>query len=88
MKTMDKDPNANKPVVFDWSEWLADNESISSFTTAVVGVTKGSESNDGRRVTVWVSGGSVGAAASVSCQITTNSGRVDRRKVAFTIKEM
>jgi len=80
-----KDPDATLDFAFDWSEWLATNETISTYTlTASTGITLETEgafaqSESGGIVTVWLSGGTAGDWYTVACKITTNAGRTDER---------
>lgn len=82
-----KDPDAVLDYVFDWSQWLATGETISSHTVTVTGVVKDSSTNSTTAVTAWISGGSIAAAASVTCQITTSDGRTDDRTISLRIAE-
>lgn len=86
-----KDPNAILDYVFDWGKWLAavaPADTIASISTIETGVTVNSSSFSGSIVTIWVQGGSVGSAASVTCRINTAAGRTDDRTLHFTITEL
>lgn len=84
-----KDPDARLDYSFDWTDWLADGEAISTYAVTVDGVTKESDSRSGAVVTAWVSGGTAGDVASVTCSITTNSvpARTDHRTVYLRVRE-
>lgn len=82
-----KDPDAVLDYEFDWSEWLASGETISSTTVTVTGVTLDSSPNDSTSVVAWVSGGTDGAVATVACRITTSAGRTDERTITLRITE-
>ncbi len=84
-----KDPDARLDYSFDWTDWLDDGESISTYAITVDGVAKDSDSRNGAVVTAWVSGGTADEVASVTCQITTNSvpARTDQRTVYLRIRE-
>lgn len=79
-----KDPDAVLDYEFDWSQWLADGETIASKTVTVTGVTLDSSSSDATSVVAWVSGGS-DSYATVACRITTTAGRTDERTIRLTI---
>jgi len=77
-----KDPSAVLDYVFDWTEWLATGESISSYTiTADTGITVETDSEASGKVTVWLSGGTAGINYKVACKITTSAGRTDERTI-------
>lgn len=86
-----KDPDAILDYSFDWEteDWLAAGESVSSYVVTVDGVTLSTHSRTGGIVTAWVSGGTVGEVASITCQITTDSvpARTDQRTVYLKIRE-
>lgn len=77
-----KDPDAVLDYYFDWSEWLATGETISSNTITVpTGITKDSDSATTTKVTVWLSGGTDGTTYTVACKIVTSAGRTDERSI-------
>lgn len=88
-----KDPDAVLDYSFDWATegWLAEGESISTYSISVDGVTLDSHSRSGGVVTAWVSGGTAqpGEVASITCSVTTNSvpARTDNRTVYLRIRE-
>lgn len=84
-----KDPDAVLDYVFDWTDWLTENgDAIASYTVTVDGVTKDSDSRVGARVTAWVSGGTVGTTASVTCRVVTDNSptRTDERTIYLKIR--
>lgn len=84
-----KDPSATLDYTFDWTDWLTENgDAIASYSVSVDGVTKDTDSRVGAQVTAWVSGGTVGDVASVTCRVTTNStpARVDERTIYLRIE--
>ena len=89
MRTWDKDPQAVLDWAFDWSNWLATSEQISGTPTITVesGLTKDSQSNTTNKVTVWLSGGTLGEVYRVSCRITTNQGRTDERTIGIRVTD-
>jgi len=77
-----KDPDAVLDYVFDWSDWLADGETISSHEISIeTGITKDSDSADDDSVTVWLSGGTAGEEYTVACKIVTSDSRTDERSM-------
>lgn len=81
-----KDPDAIKDYYFDWREWLDDGDSVDSYTVTATGVTVASHSNDSGLIAVWLSGGTVGTSASVTCRIVTTGGRTDDKTMLFQIR--
>jgi hypothetical protein len=77
-----KDPEAVLDYAFDWSDWLATGETISSHTiTTETGITKDSDSEAAGVVTVWLSSGTAGTNYRVECKIVTSAGRTDERTI-------
>lgn len=91
MATFKKDPNATLDYTFDWTDFLAPiGDTIASVTWVLsTGLTKVSQSNTTTTATAFVSGGTVGDTATLTCRITTNSTppRVDDRSVFLKIVE-
>jgi hypothetical protein len=82
-----KDPQATLDFKWDWSNWLANSEVISSVTiTAPTGITVSNQSNTTNTVTVWLSGGTAGVNYDVTCKITTSNtpARIDERTISIT----
>lgn len=70
-----KDPAALLDYQFDWTDWLDQGETISSYTIdADPGLTVHSDAQDGPVVTVWLSGGTAGRIYNVTCTITSSVG--------------
>jgi hypothetical protein len=83
-----KDPDATLDFAFDWSDWLADSETISTYTiTAQTGLTKTLDSQANGIVTVWVSGGTAGNWYSLACKIVTNANRTDERTMRIQVQD-
>jgi hypothetical protein len=77
-----KDPDANLDYGFDWSQWLAASETISTSIWIVdAGLTKGTTSATTTGTTVWLSGGTAGTTYLAVNRIVTNQGRTDDRTV-------
>lgn len=81
------DPNAVLDYGFNWTGWLDDGDTISTFEVIVDGVTLDSATRSGSVITAWISGGTVGRRATVTCRITTTEGRTDDRTLYLTIAE-
>jgi hypothetical protein len=86
-----KDPDAVIDISFDWTSWLDDigSVTISDVTFTVNGVSSVGSFSDGTVVTVFVSGGTPGSAATVSCKIKTltTPQRTDERTVYIDIAD-
>ncbi len=88
--TIDKDPNAVLDYTIDFTDWCdAQSDTIASHTIAVSGCTIGplGSSHDSKKVTVWISGGTVGTQASATATVVTAAGRTDDRTIYFKIKQ-
>lgn len=86
MREFAKDPNAVLDYVFDWSDWLASGETITTAAMTVeAGVTKDSETNTTTTHTVWLSGGTVGSRYRVTSRVTTNQNRTDDRSAMVRV---
>lgn len=85
-----KDPNAVLDYKFNWSDWLASGETISTITiTAESGITVDSSTitDTGTTVTVWLSSGTAGNIYDVACLITTSDSRTDERTMKIRCQE-
>jgi hypothetical protein len=73
-----KDPASLLDYVWNWAPWLEpDSDTISSYeVVAAPGITVDSDSTDGKKVTVWLEGGTLGASYDVT----------DERTNTFTIR--
>jgi hypothetical protein len=85
-----KDPDDDLDYAFNWADWLATGETISSYTLTVpTGLTEGSgakaTSESSGVITYWISGGTAGSSYDVGCKITTNAGRVKEKSMTFRI---
>lgn len=72
-----KDPHEILDYQMDWSDRLVSAETIltSSFTIASGDVVKDSQGFSGAITTVWLSGGTEGAACTITNRVTTSGGR-------------
>lgn len=84
----DKDPNALLDYQWDWSDWLADGETI---TSAVIDVpddlTLDHQDDAATTVTAWLEGGTDGEGYQVTCSIVTSAGREDDRSIYLRCRE-
>lgn len=86
--TWRKDPDAVLDWVFDWSEWLAAGEAITSHQVIVpADLTLDSSGDDGSAVTAWLSGGTIGSVHTVTCRVTTDGGRTDDRSITIHVAD-
>ena len=87
-----KDPDATLDYLFDWTDWLASAETISSHTitispTGTGALTLDSSNVAGGIVTAWLSSGVLGTVYAVTCNIVTSDSRVDERTMHIRIQE-
>jgi len=85
-----KDPDATLDYQIDWSDWLADGESIVTSEWVVLGATLVDEGSTATLSTAWISGGSVGAMISLTNRITTDSSpvaRIDDRTLIIKVAQ-
>lgn len=81
-----KDPDAKLPYGRDWSDWLADGDTIASATwsiapQAVGGLTVNADKSGvvGPIAYVFLEGGAAGVTYAVTCRVVTASGLQDDR---------
>jgi hypothetical protein len=85
-----KDSNAVLDFKSDWSEWLAEGETIATREVIVPdGITKDSDSitDAATSVTAWLSGGTAGINYTVTYRVVTNQGRTDDRSIQILVRE-
>jgi len=82
-----KDSAATLEYVFDWTAWLGTDTIATALVTTPAGLTEASESNTTTKVTVWLSGGTVGQSYTVVCRITTVAGRIDERSLLIRVRD-
>lgn len=88
MRTWDKDPQASLPWVFDWTAWLAgDTITGTPLVTVDTGLTGSGQTNTTTKVTITLSGGTLGTTYKVACRITTTAGLIDERTIAIRITD-
>lgn len=93
-----KDPEAVLDFRFTWGvsdrndpPWLADGESIQTATITIspddtLEVESDSITDDGKSVTVWLSGGTDGSRYTVRCRIVTTASRTDVRSMTVDVQ--
>lgn len=91
-----KDPDAKLDYGIDWSDWLADGETISSSAWTVpsglaeaTGLPEGVpvKGISGSRAFIWLQGGTAGTTYTVTNRITTSAGRIDDRSLFVAVKQ-
>lgn len=83
-----KDPDARLDWSWDWTDWLAEDETITDHEImAPDGITIDSSSRAGGVVTAWVKDGDVGESYSLVCRIETSAGRVDDRRITLRVRQ-
>lgn len=84
-----KDPQAVLDYAIDWSGWLAEGETVSSFPVTVdTGLTVAQPATHSAGVvTVWLSGGTAGKTYTVTSHVVTNQGREDDRSIRIRVDE-
>lgn len=88
MRTFVKDPDDVLDFLWDWSDWLAESETIAtSQMLPTADVTLDSSSNTTTTATAWLSGGTAGVNAQVTNRITTNQGRTRDETILLQIRE-
>lgn len=88
--TFIKDPQAVLDYAFDWSAWLAADETITTATVTVPTpstLTVNGSTHTDSVVTAWLGGGTVAMNYPVTCHITTSQGRQDDRTIGVKIQE-
>jgi hypothetical protein len=86
VSTFRHDPDAQLDYRFDWSDWLAEGETISTRQVVVDGTaTVDPVTDDGSTVTAWVSDAE--GPVRLTCRITTNQGRTDDRSIRLIVSD-
>lgn len=83
-----KDPDSILDYTIDWEDWL-DGDTISASTWEVdsSGIAVDSDTHTATLATVWLSGGTIGAAYDVTNEIVTATGRTEHRTITIAIGE-
>lgn len=85
-----KDPSAKLDYGFDWSEWLADGETITTSTwTVPSGITKDTDTKSTTGTIVWLSGGTAGESYRLVNRIVTSAGtpRTEERSMDIRVEQ-
>lgn len=87
--TIIKDPDAILDYTIDWTYWLdAVTDTISTKTIVTpTGITCTTSSISGKKVIMWLSGGTAGTTYQVVCRITTVGGRTEDRSIYVAVKQ-
>lgn len=88
--TLTKDPSDEIDYTVDWRTLLsALNDSISSVAWTHTGLTSvAASTHTSTHATVWLGGGTAGTDYTVTCEITTNGGRVIQRSFALRVVDL
>lgn len=82
-----KDPQAVLRHGVDWSAWLEAGETIATEAATSEGLTIDQVSQADGVVTYRVAGGTANTDYTVTCSITTSTGRTDERSVFYRVRE-
>jgi hypothetical protein len=83
-----KNPSAIIDYAVDWTTWMAAGDSLATVTwTVPSGITKVSDTTDGAKCIIWLSGGTVGQNYTLTCSIVTTDGRTDSRQIVIKVKQ-
>lgn len=88
MNKWKKDPSDVLDYEVNWSKWLQAGETLAARTvTPDAGITVDSAVLGVDKVTIWLSGGTVGNTYRIGCRITTTAGRTAERSIRITVEE-
>lgn len=83
-----KDPQATLRHSISWAAWLQQGETTTAQSvTAPEGITADQVAQADGVVSYRISGGTAATDYVVTCQITTNQGRIDERSVLYKVRE-
>lgn len=87
-KAPHKDPDATLDYSLDWSNWLADGETITAqaVTCEVDDITISRVSHAEGVVRFRVAGGTAGSSYLATCEITTSAGQTDQRTIQIPVR--
>jgi hypothetical protein len=93
MTVFAKDPSSDVDFSVDWSDWLLDDETITSTTWGVTpveenGLTLGVNVDNGSARGVFTAGGVIGHRYRLSCLITTTENRQAERSLSVRVMEL
>lgn len=84
------DPQARLDYQWDWTNWLASGETITSHTITVVPSAEmlvDADTATSTKVTAWLKLGVPGRTYRVTCHIVTSQTREDDRQFVLTVKD-
>jgi len=88
VQTYLKDPDAKLDFGFNWSDWLATGETISTSEWDVeTGITEDSDSKTTIKTSVWLSGGTAGTTYEITNKVVTSQSRTDERTLSIRVVE-
>lgn len=83
-----KDPDAKLDYMIDWSDWLAENDTIILSDWIIpANLTLETQSKTTTSTTVWLTDGVVGETYEIVNRITTADGRIQDQTVKLKCKE-
>lgn len=88
MKHVTFDPDADRPLTWNWTNFLNDGETISSSTVTVTSgtATVHDASDTATTVTGWVKDATKGTVI-VTCHVITTDAREDDRSFSLNVRE-
>lgn len=90
MLKANKDPQAVLDYLWDWGEWMPENDRIvaSSFSSSSADLVVEDSTFNDTTATAWLSGGVAGERYTVTNHIVTEDGREDDRSITIVCKEL
>lgn len=85
--TFYKDPDTILDYLINWGPWLGADDISTSTWTIPAGITKVTDTNTTKTVTIWLSGGSIGERYTLENEIVTTGGRTTNRQIVVEIIE-
>lgn len=82
-----KDPADVLDYVVDWTAWLAGDTITDATWTIPAGLVQTAATKTSATATVWLSGGTAGAAYVVACRVETAGGRTAERSITILCQE-
>lgn len=81
-----KDPDAVLDYTVDWGAWLDGDTIATSDWVVPDGITEDAATNTTTSATIWLSGGTEGAAYRIVNRIVTAAGRTDDRTIVINCR--
>jgi hypothetical protein len=82
---LSKSVTATKDFGVDWTNWLGSDTIATSSWTVPAGITEVTRSNTTKITTIWLSGGTLGTAYTLTNTITTAGGRSETAQITISI---